>query len=516
MQKIIWVIPLLLIAGNVNAGLYYTGDVVLKEETVTIKVSYENQKAILDANARYLLKNTGERVTIKYEYYAFGQSLKGGEVTLDADEEKLISLETSKTLGGSPYSLSIDFNLLLDGKYSGNKAGEGEFIVSFPSKPTITGTNIKPTTTSDLGVKWMKTDYVPVTDIRLSWINKEIKITLKKELIPRKIKRGDAITIRAIIKNDDDVSYDCNMADRYMADSFTPIDESEFEKRVPKVPIEPTFWIFKRKFTLNAREEKVFEYRLKFLESRGITEMNLLGFSFSIPDENFFKESDRAFMEIIVCNNNGICERERYENYPNCPGDCPSGSSDGYCDMIEDGVCDPDCAEEFDVDCIPLMCGDGACDFGRGENYKNCPQDCPSGSSDGYCDMIEDGICDPDCSREEDTDCVGVVEIICGDGICNTLGGEDYMNCPQDCPAPVICGDGICGVDENYKNCKLDCPSGSSDGYCDRIDDGVCDLDCTPEEDPDCKKTLSEFKYIILLLAIIVIIFLIYVRMRRG
>jgi len=510
-QKICWILPLLLIAVNVNAGLYYTGDVVLKEENVTIEVKYENQKAILNASAEYLLKNTGEKVSINYGYYAFGQSLEGGKIILDEYEEKLLSMKTSKILEGSPYSLSIDFNLLLNGKYIGNKAENGEFIVSFQSKPTITGMNTEPTTMSDFEVRWIKTDYVPVTDIRLSWINKEIGIVLKKEISPRKIKKGDTVIVRATIKNEDDVSYDCSMTDSYMADLFTPIDESEFEKAVPTSPIEPTFWIFRREFRLNPGEEKIFEYRLKLLESRGITEMNLKGFSFSIPDENFFKESNRAFIEIIVCNNNGVCETDRYENYLNCPEDCPSGSADGYCDKIKDGICDPDCAKGFDIDCIPLVCGDTTCDFRRGENYENCPQDCPSGSRDNYCDSIADGICDPDCKAREDIDCL---EELCGNGKCDEGEGENYENCPQDCPKPVTCGDGSCDPGENYGNCPQDCPSGSLDNYCDGLDDGICDPDCDPEMDIDCKIGVNYLPYIITMIVVIIVILIIYMRVR--
>lgn len=53
-----------------------------------------------------------------------------------------------------------------------------------------------------------------------------------------------------------------------------------------------------------------------------------------------------------------------------------------------------------------------------------------------------------------------------------------------------VCGDGHCAVGENYANCPQDCPSGSMDAYCDGIKDGICDPDCTaqgtPEKDPDC------------------------------
>lgn len=74
------------------------------------------------------------------------------------------------------------------------------------------------------------------------------------------------------------------------------------------------------------------------------------------------------------------------------------------------------------------VCGDGKCVLG--ESYENCPQDCPSGGEDGYCDKEKDGICDPDCKAEEDIDCVK--KIVCGNDICEK--GETHENCSQDCP----------------------------------------------------------------------------------
>jgi putative hemolysin len=85
-------------------------------------------------------------------------------------------------------------------------------------------------------------------------------------------------------------------------------------------------------------------------------------------------------------------------------------------------------------------CGDGVCTLG--ENYLNCPKDCPSGSSDGYCDGVKDGICDPDCISQKtpskDPDCASSTttsspsQPACGNYICES--GENYSNCPQDCP----------------------------------------------------------------------------------
>jgi len=49
-------------------------------------------------------------------------------------------------------------------------------------------------------------------------------------------------------------------------------------------------------------------------------------------------------------------------------------------------------------------CGNGICE--DSESYKLCPEDCMSGVKDYYCDMVEDGRCDPDCTQG-DVDCEG-------------------------------------------------------------------------------------------------------------
>jgi hypothetical protein len=50
------------------------------------------------------------------------------------------------------------------------------------------------------------------------------------------------------------------------------------------------------------------------------------------------------------------------------------------------------------VSCIP----NGVCD--AGENTIFCPEDCPSGGSDGICDGSPDGKVDPDCLQGADPD----------------------------------------------------------------------------------------------------------------
>ncbi len=97
------------------------------------------------------------------------------------------------------------------------------------------------------------------------------------------------------------------------------------------------------------------------------------------------------------CNRNGLCDAS--ENQLSCPQDCPSGSPDRYCDGAQDAVCDPDCGRNQDPDC---QCNNnGLCDGSEDSLI------CPSWSADRICpdlQTIPDGRCDPDylpfsCSR---------------------------------------------------------------------------------------------------------------------
>ena len=88
----------------------------------------------------------------------------------------------------------------------------------------------------------------------------------------------------------------------------------------------------------------------------------------------------------LICNNDNICNN--YETVLTCPTDCHSGSKDGWCDKVNDGICDPDCITG-DPDCkesksaaiadskeiIPTHCNENSiCEIY--ENEVNCPSDC--------------------------------------------------------------------------------------------------------------------------------------------
>ena len=256
------------------------------------------------------------------------------------------------------------------------------------------------------------------------------------------------------------------------------------------------------------------------------------------------------FLKGKVGQNFSYCKLQGYEiKTITDPEKCIRFLSDECAVCILDDGREVEVTELMGLDFTESRCGDGNCAIG--ENYANCPQDCPSGSSDAYCDGVEDKVCDPDCKYqgipENDPDCP-----FCGNGVCEE--DETYKNCPQDCPKPAVCGNGMCEAGENqetccsdcgcpegmkcsnnecvsnrcgnglceprykenYKTCPDDCPSGSNDAYCDGLTDGRCDPDCTEEEDIDCMETKSiPFVYIFVAFLIIALLIFIIIKSRR-
>ncbi len=108
--------------------------------------------------------------------------------------------------------------------------------------------------------------------------------------------------------------------------------------------------------------------------------------------------------ELGLCNKDGSCDGD--ENYLSCPEDCPLNEKDNVCISKADYVCDPDCLEGYDPDCIVIgdSCGDRKCDTNNNENFASCAIDC-GGAADGICDRQKDNVCDPDCTEREDVDC---------------------------------------------------------------------------------------------------------------
>ncbi len=83
--------------------------------------------------------------------------------------------------------------------------------------------------------------------------------------------------------------------------------------------------------------------------------------------------------------------------------------------------------KNIDVNVDVYVCdNNGVCDLGQNENYINCPNDCPA----------------PICNNN---------------GTCESGSGEDTSNCPADCPPPVCNHNDVCDTGENNLNCADDC-----------------------------------------------------------
>jgi hypothetical protein len=186
----------------------------------------------------------------------------------------------------------------------------------------------------------------------------------------------------------------------------------------------------------------------------------------------------RESCDLFVCDNSDFTVR-RHAGFPFPSGDT---DADGVNDCTDDcpGTLPGALVNATGCACeqpIPVICGDGLCDTDGGEDCYNCSADCNSkltgNPSKQFC---------------------------CGD----TVGCED-PRCTEnafDCGSPSCCGDFTCGPNETACNCEFDCGTPESyetpgvdcfDGYdndCDGLDDCLdpdcCTaLDCGPDEDID-------------------------------
>ena len=131
--------------------------------------------------------------------------------------------------------------------------------------------------------------------------------------------------------------------------------------------------------------------------------------------------------------------------------------------------------EPAPVRMLNYSCGDGVCDTAGQEDALNCPADCAT-SGDGVCSAGEDCQSDP-------ADCP-VCTPVCGDGTCEA-DKEDCSSCASDCGfCPPVCGNGTCvaGVDygvcpANYGECATTATCEPTGGFCDENSD-CCSGSC--------------------------------------
>jgi hypothetical protein len=135
---------------------------------------------------------------------------------------------------------------------------------------------------------------------------------------------------------------------------------------------------------------------------------------------------------------------------------------DGVCELEEDcNTCSRDCISGT---IVASSCGNAICEIDGGENCLNCPEDC-NGKANGpanrrFCCGAGVGCQDPRCESKGEA-CTQAAAFgtayCCGDGQCSP--GEDGQSCGIDCPAGsgVCDGDAICEGGEDCLNCPSDC-----------------------------------------------------------
>lgn len=180
---------------------------------------------------------------------------------------------------------------------------------------------------------------------------------------PKEVKIGDILSVDISITNLGSTKRDLVIEERIEAD-VGYIGSSGADEIISQIP-SSILSSLRWNLTLAPNTTKFISYKIK---SKGIGYYMVPPTKAYDDDEVYLSE---PLMVRIRCNQNNICEIN--EDYFNCPEDCPSGSKDGICDLQDDGVCDPDCISG-DPDC-ERYCGDNVCS--GLENYMNCPQDCP-------------------------------------------------------------------------------------------------------------------------------------------
>lgn len=123
-----------------------------------------------------------------------------------------------------------------------------------------------------------------------------------------------------------------------------------------------------------------------------------------LPDGQIVDAWD--FLEGKVGQEYSYCKKEGYEMKTVIDNEKCSYIFSPECAVciLPDGT-EVEVAELMNLNFNETVCGDGTC--GMPETFTTCPEDCPSGGLDDYCDGVADGICDPDCEEtgEYDPDC---------------------------------------------------------------------------------------------------------------
>jgi len=181
---------------------------------------------------------------------------------------------------------------------------------------------------------------------------------------PEQIKFGSNLKVDIVIFNDRNSEIKIILEE--IVTNADPIDPAEFvlqETPGDLIAARPPYYMWE--ISIPSNSDKTISYIIKPLNPGLYIVSQTVGYVDDV------KIKSNSLKINVICNQNKQCEADKLENYQSCPDDCPSGSQDGICDLVRDGKCDPDCYEEADIDC---KCGNSVCE--NFENEKLCPKDC--------------------------------------------------------------------------------------------------------------------------------------------
>ncbi len=344
-----WIIVLLIISISiVNAKIeFYTGAVSIKSQNALVSIE---KKANIKINY-VLINNQAQDATVEIEFTPTDEKQM---LNFKGNEEKTLSFVYEKEVSEDNFkNIKFEPNVKFDGKELTEKIGEIYTKIIFPTgiKKLV---SFNPENSGEgneddrLYYEWIDTDSY-FTSIFVSW--NELGNYLKVEKEVNKVTRIDQdVDVKIIVKNTGDKEIkNILLEDNFLPTEFEAVEPAEEFTIISGGNDERLIW--EKQVDLNVDETKVLEYSVKPLNLQNKISLNGLRV---LIGESLAASTKDLNVEVEFCGNNR-CDIEVKEYVLNCPKDCPAGSKDNYCDKLEDKICDPDCKKTEDKDCMNLI-----------------------------------------------------------------------------------------------------------------------------------------------------------------
>jgi len=329
---------------SIPVKAFYVGEVKVKD----VEINVEGDCKSLEVSGTYVLENDGrEEVEITMVNLP-----KGSEISIDGrlvewpvklapGEEAVINYRTYAIPErvGKLCSFHLNYNLMIDNDYVATPTNV-EFYVRLPKASSILFYSYGKVEKNS--IIWVEKT-PPIFDYHIRWTETGISVNVQKAVDEESYNVGDIMNVSVYVRNVGNVKVRGKLKDKYVAEFFTPI--SPGFKLVGGKSTKIDMYIWEREVELDPKEEVSYEFKIKINKLIG-NEVILLPATFETDSLVF--SSGKVEVRVTKCGD-GICGAG--ENYLTCPQDCPSGGEDNYCDGVRDGICDPDCMENEDVDC---------------------------------------------------------------------------------------------------------------------------------------------------------------------